>query len=218
MDKKNAIRLSAVGGLILLYLMYSFLFLRPSSSGVISGEIDIFSDPVQKNLKKEKVIKTDDYDGFKWTITAKAEYDLKGILRSSATYSLGWETHFSPIDYCVSWGILNRDHVVKHVTYGQSDRWYFYRYSSECPANNGDIIRHSCNAHLIPANSNIAKALKYAGVGDRVQLKGYLVQVFGTKGKEWYKWVSSMTRNDTGDHSCEVFYVNYVVIDRDIYK
>lgn len=42
---------------------------------------------------------------------------------------------------------------------------------------------------------------------DLVTLEGYLVEVAGPEG---YHWRSSLTRDDTGGHACEVMWVTSV--------
>jgi hypothetical protein len=58
--------------------------------------------------------------------------------------------------------------------------------------------------HLIPADETVKDALIQMRKGEVVHLKGKLVLVTADDG---WKWKSSMTRNDRGNHACEVFYV-----------
>ena len=73
------------------------------------------------------------------------------------------------------------------------------------------ISQHSSNNHIIAANGDIEMKVWSIRRGDHVRLKGYLVNLDGNgDGGKTYHWHSSTTRNDTGNHSCEVFYVTEV--------
>jgi len=62
------------------------------------------------------------------------------------------------------------------------------------------------NMHIIPANPQIAKAIKQVKRGDLVRLKGELVEVRDKN----LVWRSSLTPTDTGEGACEVFRVNSI--------
>ena len=80
------------------------------------------------------------------------------------------------------------------------------------------IITHSANNHIIPATENVQRALKIIKKRDRVVLEGYLVNLKGTyKGRE-VRWNTSLSRTDTGNGSCELFYVSKVRIDTRVYE
>jgi len=59
--------------------------------------------------------------------------------------------------------------------------------------------------HIIPANSLVLRQLKKARAGNLVHLQGFLVNASTDEG---FTWHSSLTRNDTGDGACELFYVD----------
>jgi hypothetical protein len=49
-------------------------------------------------------------------------------------------------------------------------------------------------------------------------MEGYLVNINGMVGNGTVRWNSSLTRNDTGDGACEVFYVKRAVLDGKVYE
>jgi len=61
--------------------------------------------------------------------------------------------------------------------------------------------------HVIPAEPWIAKELKKLRRGDVVRLDGTLVDVDHASG---FKWRSSLSRDDSGDGSCEIFFVQSI--------
>ena len=62
------------------------------------------------------------------------------------------------------------------------------------------------NMHIIPANPEIAKAIKKVKRGDLVRMQGELVEVRDKN----LVWKSSLTPTDTGDGACEVFRVSSI--------
>ena len=71
------------------------------------------------------------------------------------------------------------------------------------------VMNHSANTHILPANNDIARQVKNVRRDDMVRLQGYLVQVTKADG---FLWRSSLTRGDTGDGSCEVLWVTGVEV------
>ena len=69
-----------------------------------------------------------------------------------------------------------------------------------------DIISHSANNHIVPSpdDTDVRNILLGIHRGDAVHLSGYLIQISAPDG--WH-WNSSRSQTDTGDHSCELFYV-----------
>ena len=77
---------------------------------------------------------------------------------------------------------------------------------SRIPVPKAQAMQMVSNMHIIPANPQIAKAIKQVKRGDLVRLKGELVEV---RDKDLV-WTSSLTPTDTGDGACEVFRVNSI--------
>lgn len=66
------------------------------------------------------------------------------------------------------------------------------------------IMHNSANTHIIPANSYVAKQVQAMRPGQVVVLDGYLVNAYADDG---WRWTTSMTRKDTGNGACELFWV-----------
>jgi len=86
----------------------------------------------------------------------------------------------------------------------QGGRWYRYRWKHDPPIPPGEIVRSSANMHMVPADDEVAAALRDVDAGDRVRIDGWLVQVNTPDG---WRWRSSLTREDSGGGACEVVYV-----------
>ncbi len=204
-----------IGGLLILCLLSSCD--RPKKSGMDFDNIDTSGDPIQTSYKSEEPIVKETKNGH-FTITQVAEYKLSGMVVSKETYSDDWNAKVSPIDLAIVWGKLAEPENAPYITYSQSNRWYFYQYKAESPFDNSFVISHSANNHIIPANENIREAVKTIGKRDKIVLEGFLVNIKGTYEGRAVTWNTSLTRKDTGDGSCELFYVTKVRIDTDVYE
>ena len=80
------------------------------------------------------------------------------------------------------------------------------------------IARHSSNNHIIPATENVLKAVRSVGKRQKIVLEGLLVNLQGSYKGQRVWWSTSLTRDDSGDHSCELFYVTKVRIDNNVYQ
>ncbi len=189
---------------------------KPVEMGTATETIDVMADPVQESENGSPITLV--IRSGQMVISPVASYSLAGILKSKKSYSSGWQGQVAPIDLAMVWGKLTLPEYDQYMSYRQARRWYYYRYKAGFPDNRNYIISHSANNHIIPANDNILAAVKSINTNQKVLLSGYLVKLNGTyKGRSYY-WNSSLTRNDSGDASCEVFYVNEVQLKGKIYK
>ncbi len=147
-----------------------------------------------------------------------AEYQISGVVVSKESYSDDWESKISPMDLAIVWGKLAEPEYDQYITYHQGNRWYFYRYKPGSPLDPSYVISHSGNHHIIPANENIHEAIKTIKEKDRVVLVGFLVNLKGTYKGQTVFWNTSLSRTDTGNGSCELFYVTKVRIETKVYE
>ena len=63
---------------------------------------------------------------------------------------------------------------------------------------------------MIPANEWVKGKLKDLRIGDVIQARGFLVDVDRDDG---FYWRTSKTRNDSGNGSCEIFYVEQIFLE-----
>lgn len=153
-----------------------------------------------------------------FTLTTKASYVIAALVVSRRAYNDGWNAELSPVDLALAWGRLAEPGWERYISYSQSGRWYHYRYTAGCPYTQGYIITHSANNHIIPATENLRLAIMLIRAKESVILEGYLVYIQGSyKGKSCW-WRSSLTRTDSGNGSCEVFYVTRVTMRGYIYE
>jgi hypothetical protein len=190
---------------------------KPEPTAVEHEEIDTSQDPIQTPANQEDIITLEIKDGV-FELKPMATYKASVMVMSKKFYSHGWDGKIAPIDLALAWGKLTEPQYDKHIDYSQSDRWYYFEYDAESPLGGGYISNHSANNHIIPATENIYKALKSVNKKQKIILEGYLVYLKGTyKGGKVF-WNSSLTRKDSGNNSCELFFVEKVRIGSNVYQ
>ena len=144
-------------------------------------------------------------------ITPLARFELRARVLSTERYRFDRAAELSPVDFALGWGPMSDTRVLDAFTIRQRDRWYFWS-SGNMPIPAAEVISHSANRHMIPSSGSVERRLLAVRTGQVVELSGQLVRADGRNG--WH-WVSSLSRTDTGDGSCEVVWVESVrVADR----
>ncbi len=190
--------------LLIILLAGWGLYTRINEAGVAyDHSVTVRSEPQQINLSSQRPF---DYKGF--TIIPLAKFNIEARVLSKEHYFWGTESRLSSYDLALGWGPMSNYNVLKNLEISQSNRWYYYSYK-EPPILPNEIISHSANMHLIAANDQIKREIAKARKGQIISLKGYLIEVTGQNG--WH-WRSSLTRNDSGDGSCELIWVEAFTI------
>ncbi len=186
----------------LIIIFVYFVFIKEKSVSLGPG---VFApdDPEQINLEERKTI---DFKGYKITFLAK--FKIKAKVLSKENYSYGREAELSPTDLALGWGRMSDEAIIKEFEFKQSGRWYFWKTAS-FPISRREIETHSANMHIIPADSLVERVLKRIIKGQIVEIEGYLVSV---KADDGWSWESSLSREDTGGHACELIYAEDIVI------
>ena len=195
--------------IILIIIAMIFVYNWQSSSSVAidsnvsasfpikyASSLSIDKSPIQKNINKSK--QSFQFDEFK--ITPLANFQLVARVLGAERYRNDRESVLSPVDLALGWGPMANPDTLDKLTISQSNRWYHWR-TDDFPIPRRDIETNSANMHFIPGNSEVEAKLKSIQSGDIVKLMGYLVHIDGDDG---WSWTSSMTREVTGGHSCEV--------------
>ncbi len=86
---------------------------------------------------------------------------FKGDFRilGSKVYSADPQAKFSPIDYAVSWGLFAEPEIARHISVNQYDRYLNWK-MDRVPVPVEQAKQMVSNMHIIPANPEIAKAIK----------------------------------------------------------
>lgn len=146
------------------------------------------------------------FEGYQ--ITPLASFALQAKVLSREDYLFDRESELSPTDLALGWQKMSDENVLANIDISQSGRWYYWQVQ-QFPIPRHEIETQSANMHLIPANNEVGAALKSVKKGQIIALEGQLIQAKATDG---WSWKSSMTRDDTGAHACEVVYVTSFTI------
>ncbi|MEE9100700.1 MULTISPECIES: hypothetical protein [Pseudomonas] len=139
----------------------------------------------------------------RYSIYPLQDFNLEAVVLGREDYRLGREAELSPTDLALGWGPMADPNVLAGIRITQGNRWYHW-HADTMPIPRRDIETHSANMHMIPANDSVARALAQVDKGERIRLSGKLVRVEGDDG---WRWVSSLTREDTGAGACELIWV-----------
>ena len=139
-----------------------------------------------------------------YTLYPVATFEVDARLFGRKSYDDGSdESRLSPVDLALGWGPLADERIAEQISVTQSGRFYHWR-TDRLPMPAEKISQHSANMHIIPAGQEVTRFIDTLTPGQRISLRGKLVNV---SGPDNWRWVTSQTRNDTGDGACEVFYV-----------
>lgn len=149
--------------------------------------------------------------GFKgYRVTPRARFSLRARVLSRRDYRWGEGSDLSPLDLALGWGVMSDQTVLDRIDISQRSRWYFTRYDPPAPIPDVAIIANSSNMHMIPANDLVRASLRKVRSGEFVNAVGYLVDVDHDSG---FLWRTSLRRDDTGNGSCELFYVERLIVE-----
>ena len=153
--------------------------------------------------KQIKIMSPKSFSYKNYIITPLAEFHIKAKVLSRENYRWGRGSDISPVDLALGWGEMSDESFLDSIDISQSNRWYRWR-TDTFPISRREIETHSANMHLIPANKSVKSLINRARRGDIVEFSGNLIKVAA---KDGWHWISSLSRTDTGSHSCELIWV-----------
>ena len=143
----------------------------------------------------------------KWTLTPRAEYDITARILSRENYSFDPLSGLIPEDLALGWGAMSDNRILREFKITQGARFYGWRPLTVLPIPAREVIEHSANTHVIPADSVVRSQLARLRTGQVVHLTGFLVDAVRNDGAYIR---TSLTRSDTGAGACEVMLVEHV--------
>lgn len=164
--------------------------------------------PAPGSLPPSTALTPDSWRVAEHTVSVLQRFELEARVLAREDYYLDRGAKLSPTDLALGWGPMADPEVLRHIDISQRNRWYFWT-AKQLPIARRQIERHSANMHLIPANPGVAKTLAALKPGQQIRLSGQLVRVDGEDG---YSWVSSLSREDTGDGACELILVEQLAV------
>jgi hypothetical protein len=163
----------------------------------------IESDPVQTALSESAPsIRHGDFE-----LKPLALFSVDARVLHRRNYRYDTAAALVPVDLALGWGPMSDEQVLDRIHVSQSMRFYWYEYKLPGPIPTEQIVAHSSNMHIIPATPEIASRCESLRTGQLVHLKGDLVEATGPGIGHWR---SSLSRTDTGNGACELFYVQEI--------
>lgn len=187
---------------ILLLILFVYFFYPESVITYPSG-VTAADQPKQTNVVNTKEWKLEDF-----TFKALAEYNIKARVLSRNNFSLGKESEISQLDLALGWGPMSDQTIIDKIDITQSNRWYHWQ-ADILPIPRREISLNSANVHIIHKNETVENQFDKVYKGSLIAMKGYLVEVTSEDG---WRWKSSLKRDDTGGGSCELFWVEELVV------
>lgn len=183
-------------------------FFLPRNSAVRLGPGVLAPDPPkQVSTVSPKSFSFKDKD---YTITPLARFHIKAKVLSRKNYRWDRESNICSVDLALGWGRMSDEKVLDFIDISQSNRWY--RWSADkFPIPRREIETHSGNMHLVPANQSVKSTISRTRTGDIVEFSGNLIRI---DAKDGWHWVSSLSRTDSGSHSCELVWVENFKIQK----
>jgi hypothetical protein len=184
---------------LLLVILSVWKLLSDPGSVTLGPGVHAKDPPKQVNITNPSSFAFRDY-----RITPLATFKIRAKVLSREDYGFDEGADISPVDLALGWGRMSDEVVIEQIEISQSGRWYRWHVNTP-PIPLREIETHSANMHLIPADSYVEGEIDKTRTGDIIELTGKLVEVKSSNGM---RWKSSMSREDTGAHACEVIWVD----------
>lgn len=144
-----------------------------------------------------------------WTLQPRATFSLEARVLAVKRYTDDFSATLSSHDVALGWGPMSDSAVLDRLEITQKHRFYLWRFWGKAPVPEKDIVRHSANMHLIPADDSIREKLDALRPGEIIHIGGSLVDATHPQGDR--PWRTSMTREDRGEGACEIVLVKSIL-------
>ncbi len=189
--------------LLLLLLLIVLAFRDWASRPVVQAEgLRLSQIPRQVDLQQAEIRQLGEF-----SLQPRARFDVQARVLSAERYRLGLSADLAPLDLALGWGLMSDQAIIDQIQVSQGSRWYILRWQLSAPADERSIMQSSGNMHIIPADEEVRDLAFSLRTGEFVELSGYLVDAHGPGG---FRWSSSLSRDDTGGGSCELFLVQSI--------
>lgn len=173
-------------------------------------------EPVQVMLEgaeRECILKTLTLKQTPVHIRPLAAYQIVAQVISVRKYIFEENSAVAPLDIAVAWGRVPDSDIFPKLKFEHSFRWITFRYRDALPVDTAYLQSHIANIHIIPSSPQVRSQLAKIGKNRMVRLTGYLVALRGDREDgRWYEWQSSLTRDDSGNHACELMWLEAVTV------
>lgn len=162
----------------------------------------VAGEPQQSEPASRASIRHGDFE-----LTPLADYAIEARVLGRRDYSFDAGSTLAPTDLAVGWSRMSDSAVIAQLDLSQSARFFSYHWKNQAPIPPEEIVRSAANMHMIPADAGVARALANVRVGERVAMRGELVEARRSDG---WRWTSSLRRDDSGGGACELMLVETI--------
>jgi len=145
----------------------------------------------------------------RWQLTPRAQYDITARILSREDYHFDAIADLVPEDLALGWGPMSDNRMLQQFDISQGARFYSWQSRGPLPLPRRQIVEHSANTHVIPADERVRRELARLRVGQVVHLSGALVDGKRDDGAFVH---TSLTRSDEGAGACEIMLVETVEV------
>jgi hypothetical protein len=185
-------------------------------SKTLPGLIDTSSDPIQIEYTTDKPL-IHKVNNKEYYIYPLAKYEIAGMVVAKNSQFILDDRDLGPIDIGLSWGKLALPEYSKYIKFNSAFRLMPSEINYGMPLSGDYIQTHSSHNHIIPSSNNILDRVSGFNIGDKVLMKGFLVEVKDKNDRKL--WKSSLVRDDhvfNSSGGCEVFYVTDIITENKI--
>ena len=163
-------------------------------------------DPVQADLDPPERFEARGFTFFK-----RARFDVRARVLRKETYRFDGGAGIAPVDLGLGWGPLSDSAMLDGLEFSQMGRFFYWQpHDAAFPLSKAVLISHMAQMHMIPADADVESRLRKLRPGQLVSARGYLV---GVRAPGGFAWNTSLSRTDTGDGACELFWVESLVVE-----
>lgn len=164
----------------------------------------VASEPQQSSLTNAPPIRVDEF-----TLTPLANFSAEARVLLVSRYRFDEEAALAPYDLGIGWERMSDTAVIDQLSLSQSVRFLTWTWRDAPPIPADEITRSAANIHVIPANAVVARQVAALRSGQRIHVRGVLVEA--TRPDGWL-WRSSLRRDDGGQGACELMYMEEISV------
>ncbi len=179
----------------------------PDSSSILP---EILNNPIQEKIENPQKFEVS-YQEIDYEIEPLYSYELWGLVVShNDISSLSDMYHdkksFDTKDLCVIWGENIKTNGYQKMEFESGSWTCYFTYPSVVSFSSSQLS----NNHLITNSKEVRNKIEEVSIGDQIFIQGNLVN-YSKKETSWER-KTSITREDQGNHACEVIFVENIEI------
>lgn len=193
-----------IKNLLFAILLCSGMYYYWNNKPVVHGPGEVAPEaPVQESI----------YNGDKLSfrgveLTPKATISFEARVLSLKNYFFDEYSELVPTDVVFGWGPMSDERNLNSLLVQQSDRSFYWEMIKP-PIERGKMWRNAANMHLIGSTIEIRNKISSLREGHVVRIEGKLVDAKSPNG---WSLKTSLTRDDIGNNSSELVWINSLTI------